>query len=93
MEIQQQQTGTDGVFYIDGDNGHAAELQYASSGDNTIEIYHTQVVPELQGKNIGKHLIEAAVDFARQKQLKIIPSCTFAKSVFAADKSYSDVLA
>jgi predicted GNAT family acetyltransferase len=93
MEIKHQQDGADGIFYVAGDNVHAAELQYASSGDNTIEIFHTQVAEELQGKSIGKQLIEAAVDFARQKHLKIIPSCTFAKSVFAAEESYGDVLA
>jgi len=94
MEIQHQQTDPDGAFYIENENGdRIAELQYEYFGDNTLDIYHTQVADELQGQNIGKQLVEAAIDFARRKQLKIIPSCTFAKSVFAGESGYNDVLA
>jgi len=94
MEIQHQQTDTDGAFYIENEAGsRVAELQYENFGDHTIDIFHTEVADELQGKNIGKQLVEAAIDFARRKQLKIIPSCTFAKSVFAGESGYDDVLA
>jgi len=93
MEIQHQQTESEGVFYIDGPEGRLAEMQYGYFGDNMIDIYHTEVAEELQGQHIGKQLVNAAVDFARRKDLKIIPSCTFAKSVFDAEEGYQDVLA
>ena len=35
---------------------------------------------------------DQAVEFARQKQLKIIPLCPFAKSIFDKDPSIHDVL-
>lgn len=34
----------------------------------------------------------AAVDFARAQQLKIMPLCPFAKSVFDKEPSLADVL-
>ena len=42
---------------------------------------------------IGKDLVKAGVDFARQNNLKIIPLCPFAKAEFEKHADYTDVLA
>jgi predicted GNAT family acetyltransferase len=68
------------------------EMRYALDG-NTMDIYHTEVDPELQGQSWGLKLVEAGVNYAREKHLKITPSCTFAKTVFAGHQNYQDVLA
>ena len=46
----------------------------------------------LRGQSVGRHLLDAAVAFAREKHVKIIPLCPFAKSVFDKDSSIHDVL-
>ncbi|QJD97586.1 N-acetyltransferase [Mucilaginibacter robiniae] len=61
--------------------------------DHTMDIYHTEVADQLRGQNMGKKLVEAGVNYARENHLKIAPSCTFAKTVFARNKDYRDVLA
>jgi predicted GNAT family acetyltransferase len=58
-----------------------------------MNIYHTHVSEELKGQNIGQQLVEAGVAYARQHQLKIIPSCSYARTVFARHKELQDVLA
>jgi len=35
-----------------------------------------------EGKGLGKQLMNAAVAFAREKHIKILPLCLFAKAVF-----------
>ena len=46
----------------------------------------------LKGKNAGKQLVTAAVEYARKNKIKILPLCPFARSVFERVKEFGDVL-
>ena len=46
----------------------------------------------LRGQKVGRQLVDRAVELARQKNVKILPLCPFAKSVFDKDSSIRDVL-
>lgn len=69
-----------------------AEITYVIHDEDTIIIDHTFVSAELRGQNVAKQLIKKVVDFARQKNKKIIPQCSFAKKEFIENKEYDDVL-
>jgi predicted GNAT family acetyltransferase len=45
----------------------------------------------LRGKDLGERLIEEAVEYARNHQLKIQPECSFARAVFKLKREYNDV--
>lgn len=92
MEIQHNQTETKGSFYVGEQKNPLAEMTYSKAGSDTIIIDHTQVSDALKGKGAGKQLVTAAVEYARKNQLKIIPLCPFAKSVFEKVKDFQDVL-
>ncbi|WP_462265481.1 GNAT family N-acetyltransferase [Mucilaginibacter sp.] len=92
MKVEQQQSGQDGSFYIEEQNKRIAESRYMVTGD-VMDIYHTQVSDEYQGKHLGDELIKTAVDYARQHQLKITPSCSFAGAMFGRHQEFRDVLA
>lgn len=92
MQIQHKQTGSKGAFFIEADEDIIAELVYALSNNNMV-IEHTEVDPELQGKNIGYELVHHAVEYARTHHHKIVPVCRFAKAVFDKKPDFSDVLA
>ena len=92
MEIKLNQKRSNlGSFYID-DNGEHLGLMNFLINDGMMNIYHTEVSDQLQGKHMGEKLVEAGVNYARENHLKIMPTCTFAKSVFARVKEYGDVL-
>ena len=42
-------------------------------------ITHTLTYEGNEGKGIGKLLVQAAVEYAQQQQLKIVPLCSFAR--------------
>src|SRR3546814_14001080 len=42
-----------------------------------IMFTHTEVPPEHGGKGIGKALLRAGIEAARQRELKVIPICHF----------------
>ncbi len=92
MDIQQKDDGKRGAFFI-ADNGNvSAEMTYVWAGDHKIIIDHTRIDESLRGKNVGKQLVHRAVEFAREKGLKVMPLCPFAKRVFDRVEEYGDVL-
>lgn len=92
MEIKQYESGRKGAFYVEQENEMLAEMAYVWAGSERIIINHTEVNPKLQGKGMGKQLVKKAVEFAREKNLKITPLCPFAKAIFDKVKEFSDVL-
>lgn len=55
-----------------------AQLVYQVEG-NTIELVHTGVPEELGGQGIGGELVRAAVDRARERREKVVPSCPYVR--------------
>ncbi len=92
MIIQNKETEDEGTFFIEEDNERLASMYYRWRGDDRIIIEHTEVSDKLKGKGVGKQLVDYAVAFARDRNIKIIPLCPFAKSVFEKIKGYEDVL-
>jgi predicted GNAT family acetyltransferase len=92
MLVQQEDNGKKGAFFVEEDGERLAEMTYVWSGADKFIIDHTEVSDKLGGKGVGKQLVAAAVEFAREKNLKIIPLCPFAKSVLTKVTDYHDVL-
>ena len=93
MLIQHKQDGSKGSFYVEENGKILAEMTYSMAGDMLLIIDHTEVSDELKGKNVGFQLVHTAVEYARTNQIKIMPLCPFAKSVFDKRGSeFADVL-
>ena len=93
MHIRQEISGHRGAFFIERDGKRLAQMTYSAAGDSRIIIDHTEVSDELRGTGSGARLVEAAVQWARAQEKKIVPLCPFAKSVFDKTPGYKDVLA
>jgi predicted GNAT family acetyltransferase len=92
MEIKLEQRRSNiGTFYIDNDGERLGKMDFLIK-DGVMNIYHTEVSDELQGKHLGEQLVESGVNFARENKLKVLPSCTFVRSVFNQVKAYQDLL-
>ena len=92
MEIQHKDDGKKGRFFVKENGKVLAEMTYVWIGEDKFIIDHTEVSEELKGKGIGQKMVQAAVDLAREKRIKILPLCPFAKAVFQKTKSFEDVL-
>lgn len=92
MQIQNDEHGAKGAFFIEQDGEWIAEMSYKRAGDR-MTIDHTEVDKTLQGKGVGKDLVEAGVEFARKNNLKIVAQCVFAKKVIDETPEFQDVLA
>lgn len=92
MEIQHKNHSTKGHFFYEVDGLLKAEMTYSQAGNDKIIIDHTEVDASLKGQGVGYQLVEAAVNYARERHLKILPLCPFAAAVFKKKNEYSDVL-
>ena len=92
MEILQEDNSKKGKFYILINGKQEAEMTYSWAGDDKIIIDHTEVNENLKGKNAGKQMLMKAVEFARYKNIKIIPLCPFANNMFKRNADIQDVL-
>ncbi len=92
MEINHRKEENKGAFIATENGAKAGEMTYSKAGDTLIIIDHTEVDPAFGGQGVGKKMVLAAVDFARENNIKILPLCPFAKAAFDKDASIQDVL-
>ena len=90
--IQHEHSGHRGAFFLERDGERLAQMTYTVAGSRVI-IDHTDVDDRLRGTGMGRKLVEAAVEWARKENTKLMPLCPYAKSVFDKTPEYSDVLA
>ena len=84
--------GSKGYFYVSVDGKQEGKMTFVFAGNDKIIIDHTEVNPGNNGKGYGKKMVDKAVEYAREKNIKIIPLCPFAKKVFDKTPEFRDVL-
>jgi predicted GNAT family acetyltransferase len=80
----------DGAFFVERDGGRAAQLTYRMEGNDAI-VDHTFVDPKFRGGTLARDLIEAAVQWARAEDRKIVAMCPYVRKVFEKTPAYADV--
>ena len=91
MQIQRDEHGRRGAFYIDENGEWIAELSYIKD-NGTMTIDHTEIDEKLRGEGIGQDLVGAAVAYARENGLKIKAVCPYAKKVIDRTPEFQDVV-
>lgn len=95
MEIQHELKENAGEFFIAGQSEErVAKLDYILFGSGRLVIQHTEVGKELQGKGAASQLVDTAAEYARNKGMRIVPICPFAKKYMTTNREkFGDVLA
>jgi len=92
MEIKRKGDLKNGVFYIEEAGQQLGTMTYFFKSENVFVIEHTIVNPGNEGKGLGKILVKAGVEFARENNYKIVPQCSYAKTIFEKTADFADVL-
>jgi predicted GNAT family acetyltransferase len=62
-----------------GEGDEPAVLVY-ELGDGDVALLHTVVPQSLEGQGLGSDLAEAAVAWAREQRLEVVPVCSFVQA-------------
>jgi predicted GNAT family acetyltransferase len=72
--------------------GHLARLVYDLRGD-TIYLTHAETHPSISGRGIGSRIVQAALDDARARRLRVVPRCPFVRAYVERHPEYRDLVA
>lgn len=92
MQFQHQDNSQNGEFFALNNSGERiAEISYIWRSEQQIIANHTWVDDSLRGQGVARQLLDVLVEFAREKKLKIVPTCSYVDVMFRRDKSLADV--
>ena len=77
-------------FYIEGEKKNKGHATYVIK-NGVMDINSTYVDPAHRNQGYAKELVDAAVEYAKSKDLKLDPSCSYA--VLVVQAHYKDMLA
>lgn len=83
--------GFKAIHYLVGDR-KLAEITWFEK-DGLMKMDHTFVSDELRGQGIAKKLLDEAANYAREKDLKMYPICSYVVAAFEKSEAYNDVKA
>ena len=66
------------VLRIDGER--QGFLQFTRPDVGVLHIDYVEVSPELRGRGFGFQLVEKAIAFAKEANLRVVPICSYARS-------------
>lgn len=67
-----------------------AEITWTMLGD-VMAVDHTFVSPDLRGQGVAKKLLDEAAAYAREKEYKIEPICSYVVTAFERYDEYNDI--
>ena len=81
---------TSGRFEIERE-GHVAYLEYTLAG-KVLQLIHSEVPTALQGKGLGSELAHAALEWAREQELKVDVICPSVAEYLKKHPEYADLV-
>ena len=74
-----------------GEAPQLAKLNYRLA-PGAVDLLHVEVPEQYQGQGLAAKLASAALTWAREKGLKVIPSCPYVKGFLAKHPEFGDLL-
>jgi predicted GNAT family acetyltransferase len=85
-------THTEDKFLIKLSPKDSAYIEYRLDSGR-MHIDSTFTPDEYRGRGLAAELTEAAINYARENNFKIVPNCSYAKNYFEKHPEHRDVLA
>lgn len=69
------------------------ELVYKEISPQLLDLVHTSVQPSLKGRGAGDALVRASIAYAREKGMKIVPTCPYVQHWLKSHPEANDLVA
>ena len=57
-----------------------------------LDLYHTFTDPSLRGKGLAAQVVRAAFEFAKENNLKVIPTCSYVRIFVKRYDEYKELV-
>jgi predicted GNAT family acetyltransferase len=84
MEVYHDKTNSSFVIKIDD----AFSYVSYNLNEDVMELYTTYTAPQLRGRGLAERVVRAALEFAKENNLKVIPSCSYVKVFLERNPEY-----
>lgn len=71
----------------------AAHIDYRMQGSDTVDLVHTEVEPAHEGNGLASKIAEFALQDARARGLRVIPSCSYIAGYVRKHPEHEELLA
>ncbi|MFZ0454729.1 MAG: GNAT family N-acetyltransferase [Ignavibacteriaceae bacterium] len=89
LEIQHNKDKKRFFTFVDG---REAYLTYENDSNNVLNFNHTYVPFNLRGRNIAAKVVGHALEYVRENNLKVIPSCSYVRAFIEKNKQFSSLV-
>jgi uncharacterized protein len=91
MKVQHDEERQAFTVELEGE-AEPAELTYSRPEDGVIDFNHTFVPEPSRHKGVAAEMAKAALAFAQEKGLKVVPSCPYVDAYVKKHGEYADLL-
>jgi uncharacterized protein len=60
--------------------------------DNKVDLNHTYTHPALRGKGLAAQVVRAAFEFAKENNLKVIPTCSYVQAFVSKNNEFRELI-
>jgi predicted GNAT family acetyltransferase len=68
-------------------DGKLSKLDYIQDAKNFV-ITHVGVYPEHRGQGVAGKIVDAALEYARENSLRVVPMCSYAAAYIRRNPQY-----
>ena len=79
-------------FEMELDGGGKGLVGFTREADGTLNLVHTEVPPEHEGKGIGSRLVKQTLEQIKRTNKKIVPSCPFIAAYIKRHPEYESLV-
>jgi predicted GNAT family acetyltransferase len=76
------------VIYLEGNEVY---VEY-TPGEKLLNLNHTYTNPALRGKGLAAQVVRAALEYSKENNLKVIPTCSYVQSFLAKHNEYKELV-
>lgn len=86
-EVLNDKQGSRFVLDVDGNEVY---VLYAED-KVTLDLYSTYTPPQIRGKGLASVVVKAALEYAKEKKLKVIPGCWYVRKFLEEHTEYQNL--
>ncbi len=73
-------------------DGEKAFIGFKKEKDGTLNLVHTEVPPDFEGKGVGSRLVKQTLEQIKATDKKIVPSCPFVAAYIKRHPEYESLV-